>query len=548
MLRHLHIENYAIIESLDIELSPSLNTITGETGAGKSILLGALGLLSGARADSSAILSGADRCVVEGIFSIDGYGLEPLFKELDLDYQSEVAIRRVVQSTGKSRAFVADCPVTLPTLKAISDQLIDIHSQHQTLLLGRGEFQCKIVDAVAGSERLLENYQNSYFKLIKLREQIELKLKEQSEVAAQLDYITFQVEQLSEAAIKIGEQSELESQQSDLTHAEEVSISFASAAQLLGDENGGVLTTLKIAQSTIGRIIGKHSASEELESRLGSCYIELQDIAQELEDRASSIEADPRLLESINSRLDTIYSLCKKHKCSSGDELSEVLADFQSKLSAIESGDEDIEALRAEAEELQKEAFAKAIKLTKQRSLALPRIEKFVVQSLRSLGIKHPNFKVELRAKEELSQGGLDTIEFLFSANERSELQPIGAVASGGEMSRLMLSIKNLVAREMKLPTVIFDEIDTGVSGAVADAMGEIIEGMSSSMQVINITHLPQVAAKGNDHYEVYKDSGTHIRRLNPEERVERIAAMLSGATITDAARIQAEELLTTKR
>ncbi len=547
MLRELHIENYAIIESLDIEFSPSLNIITGETGAGKSILLGALGLLSGARADSSAILSGQSKCVVEGIFAIEGYGLESLFEELELEYQSEIAIRRVVQSSGKSRAFVGDYPVTLQVLKQISDQLIDIHSQHQTLQLSKGDFQCKILDAAARNSELLIEYRGVFEELQSLRREIERRTKAQNEANSHLDFLTFQAEQLSEANVKVGEQQALEQEQSELSYAEEVSVSFGSAAESLSSDQGGALSIIKSTQSTIEKIVSKYPQAAEVSQRIKSCYIELKDIAEELSDRALSIEANPRRLEEIEERLDIIYTLTRKHNCQSGDELPELLSSIEEQLLAIEGGGDAIEEMEVKAAELYSVAVKLASELSEKRKGAIPAIEQSVVEDLRALGIKTPNFKVQLGTQDTLLSSGINTIEFLFTANAVSELQPIGAVASGGEMSRLMLSIKRLVAREIKLPTIIFDEIDTGVSGVVADAMGEIIEEMSRSMQVVNITHLPQVAAKGDDHYEVYKDSGTHIRKLEREERVERIAAMLSGATITDAARSQAKELLLTK-
>ncbi|MFI3288228.1 MAG: DNA repair protein RecN [Rikenellaceae bacterium] len=543
MLKQLHIENYAIIEHLDIEFAPSLNIITGETGAGKSILLGALGLLSGVRADSSVIASGAERCIVEGVFGIAGYGLEALFSELDLDFADEVIIRRVIQSGGKSRAFIGDLPVTLQTLKSVSEVLIDIHSQHQTLLLAKGDFQRQIIDAVARNTEKLTEYQTLYKEWQSAAKRVEELRQRQREAATQSDYISFQIEQLEGANIQRGEEESLQLRESLLSNAEEITTSFSSSASLLSSEEGGALELVRSATNSLRKIDEHHTSAGELSERLESCYIELKDIAEELSDLALSIEANPRELEAIELRLDTIYTLCKKHGVNSGDSLCEVLDKFRADFEAIEGGVFAIEEAVATATKLYQKVETLAAQLSNKRKEAIPSTEKFIASSLLALGIKHPNFKVSQQTSP-IGAYGCDSIEFLFSANEKSTPQPIGAVASGGEMSRLMLSIKHLVSKEIQLPTIIFDEIDTGVSGAVADSMGSIIESMSNSMQVINITHLPQVAAKGENHFEVYKDSGSHIRKLSQSERIERIAAMLSGATVTEAAVKQAKELL----
>ncbi len=544
MLKNLHIQNYAIIEQLDIEFAPSLNTITGETGAGKSILLGALGLLGGARADISAISDGAPSCVVEGVFAIEGYGLERLFDELELDYSSEIVIRRVIQSSGKSRAFIDDMPVTLQTLRSVSDALIDIHSQHQTLLLARSDFQREIVDATAENSQLVNSYCTIFNELSALNKEIATLKAAQEKSATQSEFIAYQIEQLSEAKIREGEQEELEEEQRKLSHSEEIGMALGSVATILEGDQGGVVSELKSSINTLQRIEGNYNEASDIAERLKSCYIELKDIAEQLSDEAMNIESDPKRLEFIEQRLDTIYTLCRKHKVDNGDELIAVLAQFEAQYSAIEGGEELIENKEKEAKQREAEARELAKKLSESRKKCVSQIEKHIIESLSKLGIKQPKFRVEIVTTDELTTNGIDNIKFLFSANQSSAPQPIEGVASGGEMSRLMLSIKDLVAKKLKLPTIIFDEIDTGVSGAVADAMGEIIEGMSAGMQVINITHLPQVAAKGENHYQVYKDRGTHIKRLDQNQRIEQIAAMLSGATITDAAREQARTLL----
>lgn len=543
MLKSLHIENYAIIEQLDIEFAPSLNIITGETGAGKSILLGALSLLGGARADASAISDGADSCVVEGTFSIEGYGLEGLFEEQELDFDPIVDIRRVISRSGKSRSFVGACPVSLQTLRAIADRLIDIHSQHQTLLLSRGDFQRQIVDAVAENASLVEKYRAVYERLLAIAREIDILRKAQADGAKMSDYLSFQIEELQTAAVRQGEQEELEAEQKQLSHAEEITSTLAGVVSALDGEDQSVLSAVRQGAQALSRITANYAAAEELAERLNSCYIELKDIASEVEDAASEVELDPRRLEKVDERLDLIYTLCKKHSLESGDELPALLAKFSMQYEAIENGDQMIAQKEEEAAKAEIEARQLADKISETRRKTSPKIEKHIVESLLKLGIKHPQFAIEV-AQTELNAYGADEVHFLFSANEKSAPQPIEGVASGGEMSRLMLSIKELVAKKLKMPTVIFDEIDTGVSGAVADAMGTIIENMGTQMQVINITHLPQVAAKGDHHYKVYKDSATHIVKLEDKERVAEIAAMLSGAAITDAARAQAKTLL----
>lgn len=544
MLKSLHIENYAIIEHLDIDLSPSLNIITGETGAGKSILLGALGLLSGVRADLSVISFGATRCIVEGVFCIEGYGLQELFGELDLDYSDEIIVRRVIQSSGKSRAFIGDMPVTLQTLKVVSGRLIDIHSQHQTLLLSREEFGREIVDAIAQNGRLLSDYTIIYSSWLAATAEVARLKRLRDMNHEKLDFLSYQKEQLRALNLREGEVTELEERQKILSNAEEISQTYGGAASLLIDDPDNLTSQLHTLSKALLRVEENHSAAGELSQRIGSCYIELKDVGEELSSLALSIEADPRELEVLEMRLDAIYSAMRKFKVESGDELFAIEKKLDDELEAIDGSDNKIEEAEREAARLYQDAKKLAEELSKSRAEVVPSIESHIVESLLLLGIKAPKFKVVI-TPEELALHGSDRVELLFTANERSALQPISAVASGGEMSRVMLSIKSLVAQKMQLPSIIFDEIDTGVSGLVADSMGEMIENMSRSMQVVNITHLPQVAAKGADHFEVYKDSeGTHIRTLTSEQRVEAIAAMLSGAKITDAALLQATELL----
>ncbi len=545
MLRHLHIENYAIIDSLDIDFAPTLNTITGETGAGKSILLGALGLLSGSRAESAAIASGAKSCVVEAEFKIEGYGLESVLEEIGVEPTAgEVTIRRVIQSGGRSRAFVEDMPVSLSSLREISERLVDIHSQHKTLLLGRTDFQCEILDAVAQNGDLLLEYRGNFEKYSTLSQEIKRLREALSKSQQQRDYLAFQVEQLQEAKVRVGEVGELEELQGVLRDASKIIEALSTAEGAINDDERGALSVLRVARGAIGRIEGYSKANVELMERLQSVYIELQDIGEELGDRAANVEVNPQKLEAVEERLDTIYTLCKKHGVSSGDELPAVLSQYEEQLQAIEGGEDAITDKEKEAQVVLQSAKKLAQELSTKRSKVIPQVQEFMRGHLEKLGIAHPKFIVEV-TEQELAENGADSVHFLFSANERTEPQPLQSVASGGEMARVMLCIKNLVARKIQLPTIIFDEIDTGVSGAVADSFGDIIEEMGGVMQVINITHLPQIAAKGRTHFEVYKDGGgTHVRELMGQERVDCIAQMLSGAVVTDAARLQANSLL----
>ncbi len=545
MLRHLHIENYAIIDNLDIDFTPTLNTVTGETGAGKSILLGALGLLSGNRAESAAIATGAKSCVVEAEFKIKGYGLEAMLHEIGIEGKcEEVTIRRVVQSGGKSRAFVEDMPVSLATLRTISETLVDIHSQHKTLLLSRTDFQCEIVDAVAQNSELLQSYQASYGELCAIRAEIKNMRAALNKNQQQRDYLAYQVEQLQEAKVKVGETAELEELQGVLRDANEIIESLSTAEGAINSDEHGALSVLRTARNSVDRVEKYSSTYAELLERLHSAYIELQDIGEELSNCASNIEVNPQRLEVVEERLDLIYTLCKKHNVAHGDELPAVLSHYEEQLQAIEGGEGNILEKEKEAEVILQRTVELAQRLSEKRSGAIPSIEEFMVAELYKLGIAHPRFVVEM-TEMELCETGRDSVQFLFSANERTAPQPLQSVASGGEMARVMLCIKNLVAQKIQLPTIIFDEIDTGVSGAVADSFGDIIEEMSASMQVINITHLPQIAAKGRTQFEVYKDSGgTHVRKLQESERVDCIARMLSGAVVTPAAREQAKALL----
>lgn len=547
MLRELKIENYAIIEHLDICFHPGLNIITGETGAGKSILLGALGLLSGARADAASIRDGASSCVVEASFDISGYGLEELFEQNDLDYNPQITIRRVVNSTGKSRAYIDELPVTLTTLKAVTDRLVDIHSQHQTLLLAGSNFQIRTVDAIARHSPLLEQYATRYRALTQTRAALAQALAAAEQQSRERQLIEYQLDQLVTLALRPGETAELEAEQKTLAHAQEIAMGLDGCATALSNEQSGVLVSLRAAINSISHIKAHYEAASELLERLESSFIELRDIESECGNRRDRIEISPSRLESVEGRLDTIYALAQRYTQGDAEALISLKTTLEDNLSHIDNATEHIEALRRTIDIENEQATALAAKITAGRTATAPLIEKQVLSTLAELGIAGAAFRVSITpAPTGLGPTGADSISILFSGNSGVAPQPIEQVASGGEMSRVMLSLKGLIAQSMQLPTIIFDEIDTGVSGSVADRMGEIIVRMSRPMQIINITHLPQVASKGEHHYHVTKSegSGTTITKLTPEERLEQIARMLSGSDITAAARTQAAELL----
>lgn len=563
MLKELKIENYAIIGHLDIAFHPGLNTITGETGAGKSILLGALSLLAGTRADAGVIRDGAASCVIEAVFDISGYrdDLLPVFEENDLDWADEIAVRRTISAAGKSRAFIDDIPVNLGTLRAVSDRLVDIHSQHQTLLLAGTGFQTHLVDAVAGHLSLVAAYSAHYKQLTALRAELAKAVQANEAAAKERDYLQYQLEQLLALKLRSGEVEELETEQNLLTHAEEIAQGLDYCAGMLtadhGPLEGGINAGIKNMGTVLARLAGSYPAARELGERMSAVYLELKDMAEEFERRRDGVNIDPERLETITRRLDDIYTLCRKHRIDEAQAEAELLrlqGELDAKLQGFDAAETHIADLERRISEIEATAAAEAGRITKGRLAAAPKIEKHVTGTLGDLGIKGAVFEVRVtpvKTPGGLTSTGSDEVAMLFSGNAGAAAQPIENVASGGEMSRVMLALKGLVAKSMRMPTIIFDEIDTGVSGQVADRMGEIIASMGGSMQVLNITHLPQVASKGEHHYYVYKETsgknsagGTHIRELGPDERVEHIAAMLSGSAVTEAARVQARELL----
>ena len=550
MLRSLYIQNYALIEKLDIDFGSGFSVITGETGAGKSIILGAIGLLLGQRADVKSIRQGAAKCVIEARFEIAGYGMRPFFEENELEYEDECILRREVYASGKSRAFINDTPASLVQMKELGEQLIDVHSQHQNLLLNKEGFQLNVLDILAHDEEELNNYQSLHREWKQVQQDLEdlIVLAEQNK--ADEDYIRFQLEQLEDAQLAAGEQEELEQEADTLSHAEEIKAGLFRAGQVMNSDEGGLLSALKECLNTMLGLQKVYPSAGELAERLESSYIELKDISQEVSGKEEEIEFNPVRLEEVNDRLNLIYTLQQKHRVTTVDELLALADDYAAKLANITSSDEQIEELKVRSEALYSKVKKQAAVLTKLRTAAAREVEKQMAARLIPLGMPNVRFRVEIGARKEPGVHGADTVNFLFSANKNGALQSISSVASGGEISRVMLSVKAMIAGAVKLPTIVFDEIDTGVSGEIADRMADIMQEMGDSdRQVISITHLPQIAARGRAHYKVYKqdnetETNSHIRRLADEERIEEIAHMLSGATLTDAALNNAKALL----
>ena len=550
MLRSLYIQNYALIEKLDIDFGSGFSVITGETGAGKSIILGAIGLLLGQRADVKSIRRGAAKCVIEARFEIAGYGMQPFFEENELEYEDECILRREVYASGKSRAFINDTPASLVQMKELGEQLIDVHSQHQNLLLNKEGFQLNVLDILAHDEEELAAYQSLHREWKQAQRDLENLIALAGQNKADEDYIRFQLEQLEDAHLTAGEQEELEREADTLSHAEEIKAGLFRAGQVMNSDEGGLLSALKECLNTMSGLQKVYPSAGELAERLESSYIELKDISQEISGKEEEVEFNPARLEEVNDRLNLIYTLQQKHRVSTVDELLALADDYAAKLSNITSSDEQIEELKSRSEALYNKVKKQAAVLTELRTAAAREVEKQMAARLIPLGMPNVRFRVELGTRKEPGAHGADTVGFLFSANKNGALQNISSVASGGEIARVMLSVKAMIAGAVKLPTIVFDEIDTGVSGEIADRMADIMQEMGDSdRQVISITHLPQIAARGRAHYKVYKqdnetETNSHIRRLTDEERVEEIAHMLSGATLTEAALNNAKALL----
>ena len=544
MLTHLSVDNYALIEHLEVEFDSHLNIITGQTGAGKSILLGALSLLLGARNEGAAIKDNSRNCVVEAQFDISGLNLEQLFEELDIDYEPQIAIRRIITPAGKSRAFVGDQPVQLSTLKSLGEYLIDIHSQHSNLILASESFRLGALDTIAGATALREQYNAAYSELGKAQQALSSAKAAIASARKEEEWLRYQVDELRSAALKAGEEEELESKIATLANAESITEAFGLLHQSLTDEQTGVIMQLIQRTKALKAISEHYVDADSAAERLTSVVIELQDLDSTAEEVIEKIEADPELLDKYNNRLELLYNLRRKHRAESLDELIEIYNRYAQQLESIDRADENIAELEAAVDACRKRAQDIAEAIYSAHKSAAPAFEQGVESILHKVGMASARFTIDFQ-RVELCPTGSERIEFLFSANEGMTVRPIEKIASGGEMSRVMLALKSIISRSLALPTIIFDEIDTGVSGSVANAVGEVIAELSATMQVIDITHLPQVASKGNRHYLVYKsESTTNMRQLTDEERVTEIANMLSGENITDAAIAQAKILL----
>ena len=553
MLRKLFIKNFALIDKLDIELHSGFSVITGETGAGKSIILGAIGLLLGQRADSKALKQGADKCVIEAHFDLSRYNLQPLFDENEIEYDdTDTIVRRELTAAGKSRAFINDTPVPLSMLKELGEQLVDVHSQHQNLLLNKQDFQLSVVDIIAKDAQELTNYQQTYSQLQTAKSQLQA-LKDDIERNRQnLDFLQFQYDELSQANLQDGEQEELEQQSDTMTHSEDIKTALYTADNALSAEGTGVVASLRNALSAMRSIERVLPAASEYVERIDSSYIELKDLSQDISSQLERIDFDPAELDAVNNRLDRLYDLEKKYHVETVGELIEKRDELKRQLSNIENSDEAVAELEAKCQKLKTESEKQADMLTKLRTKAARQIEKELQGRLVPLGMPNVRFSIDV-AKAELGHSGQDKVAFLFSANTSTPLQPVSQVASGGEIARVMLSLKAMISGAVKLPTIIFDEIDTGVSGKIAEQMAQIMQEMGNhDRQVISITHLPQIAALGSVHYKVEKEEtakGTtsRMRQLTPEERVTEIAQMLSGSDVSEAAIQNAKQLLRIK-
>ena len=545
MLRRLSVSNYILIDSLEIEFDPRLNIITGETGAGKSILLGALGLLLGNKNEGAALRDTQRNCVIEGVFDIAAYGLRPFFEANDLDYADEAVVRRILTPAGKSRAYINDLPVQLAQLREFGSRLIDIHSQHQNLILASEEFRTEALDTVAGNGELRAAYRAKYERLQELQRTCARLRAEADAARRDEEWLRYQAEELTAARLRAGEVAELEAEQAVLANADRIGEAITAVRNAFDGDEIGVLAQVKNAEVEIGRLGGSYPHAADLSRRLRSVLEELKDIAATLAEDGERIETNPERLQKVDDRLNTLYSLCQKHRAADEGELIALRDRYAAQLDAITHSDEELAALQTEIGAARNEAELLASELHRTREQAAPVFAGQIVATLVRLGMPDARFAAAVVDCGALMEGGRDRVEFRFSANRTTPPAAVERIASGGELSRVMLALKALLARRMQLPTILFDEIDTGVSGRIADAMGEIICALAETMQVVDITHLPQVASKGSTHFVVYKRDGeTHIARLTPDERTTEIAKMLSGSEVTEAAMTQARILL----
>lgn len=551
MITHLYIKNFTLIDKLDIDFHPGFSVITGETGAGKSIILGAIGLLLGQRAETKQIKQGCDKCSIEAHFNLAAYGMKSFFDDNDIDYDAEdCIIRREIMASGKSRAFINDTPTSLTLLKTFGEQLMDVHSQHKNLLLQKQDFQLSTVDIIAENQALTAEYAECFSSYKKALQRVKALRQEIDDNLTQKNFLEFQYQELSAANLQAGELEELEQSAETMSHSEDIKTALYKADNALNNDDSGILTNLKTAVNSLHDIADVLPGARQLEERTQSCMIELKDIAQEIGHELDNIDYDPAELDAINSRLDKLYDLQKKYRKETIEELIEMRDELHAALENIENSDEAMEEAQRLADSLATQCGEIAGKLTATRKKAAKTIEKNMQESLKRLGMPNVEFTISISATE-LGDNGQDRVEFLFSANRNVPLQPISQVASGGEIARVMLSLKAMISGTVKLPTIIFDEIDTGVSGKVAEQMAKMMREMgNSNRQVISITHLPQIAALGTTHYKVYKEdsngtTSSHMIMLDHDQRVTEIAQMLSGSDITQAAVDNAKELLT---
>ena len=551
MLKHLYIKNYALIEELDLDFNEGFSVITGETGAGKSILLGAISLLLGQRADTKSIQQGASRCIIEAHFDIANFGLQSFFESNDLTYDGdECILRREINSAGKSRAFINDTPASVSDLKLLGEHLVDIHSQHQNLLLGSEDFQLNVLDILDQNDADLQQYRHLYRLYREAEEQLQQMVANSQREKDELDFIRYQVEQLEAFKPQQGEDEELQQECDMLNHAEDIKSALYQMDGILSNDENGLLDALRSVRQQLQNLSRIYPQAEELESRVDSTYIELQDINSEIASQAESIEYNPERLTYVSERLDQLYSLEQKHHVDSSDALMERLDDLRQQLDAIENADEAIENLRHQVEQRKQEVLQQAHKLTEQRQQVAKQVEQEMVERLKPLGMPNVNFSIQF-ATDAPGERGQDRVTYFFNANKNATPQPIASIASGGEIARIMLSLKALICGAKNMPTIIFDEVDTGVSGRIAECMAKTMREMSAphGRQVISITHLPQIAAVGTSHYKVYKEDTeertlSHIVPLTHEERIHEIAHMLSGEDLTEAAIENAKQLL----
>jgi len=549
MLKSLSISNYALISNLRIDFDEGFSVITGETGAGKSIIIGALSLVQGQRADTRVVMEGTQKSIVEAAFEIGNYRLQPFFEENELDYSPVCQVRREITVTGKSRAFVNDTPVSLNVLRELSLRLLDIHSQHENLLLSTENYQLQVVDTIAQNQTELTDYQIAFDEWNKAVAELQKLRREAARQSADLDYLQFQLNQLDEANLKAGELAELETELETLSHVEEIKRELLLADSLLSVDELNIRKLLKETENAIQKIKKYLTDANDWSERLLTLNIELKDIASEISAAQERIDFNPERLDYVDNRLSTLISLQKKFKVETEEELIEIREDYRKQLNRIDNFDEVLKLAEEKVKLTFEELKTKATVLNSTRTNTKPVIETYLIEQLRLLGMENVQFVVNISPTDEFTDKGNDKVEFMFSANKNRTVQAVAEIASGGEISRLMLAIKSLLISKSDLPTIIFDEIDTGVSGEIAGRMGEIMKKMSHSTQVITITHLPQIASKGTAHYLVYKDSSgtsteTRIQQLNPEARIQELAAMLSGKTVTEAALLNAKDLL----